>query len=108
MTEYTLTPQSARKIANAVDRINSLGMSGGEWHPHRPVESRRRTSPASSIVIGKTTAAWNKGTSATVDVWAGDPLADTGNTTEAMNLFADIEADKWVAMIGGYLISAEC
>ena len=106
MTEYTLTPQSARKIANAVDRINSLGVSGGEWHPHRPAESRRRTSP--SIIIGKTTAAWDKGTSATVDVWAGDPLADTGNTATAMNLFADIEADKWVALLGGYLISAEC
>lgn len=108
MTEYTLTPQSARKIANAVDRIDSLGVSGGEWHPHRPVESRRRTSPAASIIIGKTTAAWDKGTSATVDVWAGDPLAATGGTVTALNLFADIETGKWVAILGGYLISAEC
>lgn len=30
------------------------------------------------------------------------------NQITAMNLFADIETGKWVAMLGGYLISAEC
>ena len=107
MTEYTLTPQSARNIARAVDKINSLPPSLNGWYPYRQNENRGRTA-TTSIVIGKTTAAWDKGTSATVDVWAGDPLADTGATTTAMNLFADIEAGKWVAMLGGYLISAEC
>ena len=105
MTEYTLTPSSARNISRAVEKINSLAASPGDWYPYRQNQSARR---ASLFIIGKTTAAWAKGTSATVDVWAGDPLVDTGNTTEAMNLFADIEADKWVALLGGYLISAEC
>ena len=88
-----------------------MPLPAGEWHPHRPAETHRRvpaTITSATITIGKTTTAWTKGTSATVDVWAGDPLAATGGTVTAMNLFADIEADKWVAMLGGYLISAEC
>lgn len=108
MADYTLTAASARKLARLVDRFESTPVAEERvWHEYRSPASRLRQGTA-GIVIGKTTAAWAKGTTATVAVWAGDPLADTGNTTTAVNLFADIEADKWVAMLGGYLISAEC
>lgn len=106
MTQYTLTPQSAKKIAETIDMVQGRQSSQEGWYPYRSV--RRQRVAGASIIIGKTTALWAKGSSATVAVWAGDPLADTGTTTTAMNLFADLEADRWVALLGGYLISAEC
>jgi hypothetical protein len=101
-TVYSFSEQGCRRIAAAVAVVEgNKPRAGNGWH-------KFRGGGGASIIIGKTTAAWTKGTSATVAVWAGDPLADTGNTTTAMNLFADVESGKWVAMLGGYLISAEC
>lgn len=66
--------------------------------------------------IGKTSAAWNKGTAATVPLWeAGTPPALTASGTSltgCINLFADIAANKWVGLLEGpgapFLIVAEC
>ena len=102
MAGVVFSENAAKRISAAVRRVEGgPGTAGSGWHPYR-------ARGAAEIVIGKTTAAWAKGASATVDVWAGDPLAATGGTVTAMNLFADIETGKWVALLGGFLISAEC
>ena len=72
----------------------------GWWEPRGP-------KPV-VLQIGKTTAAWTKGTTATIDVYAKGDRTATGDTAEVFNLFADIEAGKWVAFISGYLVAAEC
>ena len=103
MAGVVFSDSAAKRIAEAVRKVEAgPGGRGVGWHPYRA------RGESTAIVIGKTTAAWAKGTTATVAVWAGDPLADTGETVTAVNLFADIETGKWVAMLGGYLISAEC
>ena len=65
----------------------------------------------------KTTAAWNKNTVATLNVWEdGTPPNEsqtTGQTIEAVNKFANVAADKFcsVALHANgrwYLIAAEC
>ena len=104
MSGYTFSKSAAGRIANAVRRVEMSPGSGAIG----PQPHRQRGDTAASIVIGKTTAAWTKGTTANVAVYSGDPMADTGKTVLATNLFADIESGKWVAILGGFLISAEC
>lgn len=71
------------------------------------------------IRIGKTTAAWNKGTLATVTIHeAGTPPSETENSPaetipDCVNKFANVGAAKWVAIAKAgngrwYLIAAEC
>jgi hypothetical protein len=70
------------------------------------------------IRLGKTTAAWNKGTTATINVWesgtAGSETQTSGETlTGCVNKFANVATGKWVIVARGvngsyYLIAAEC
>jgi flavin-dependent dehydrogenase len=70
------------------------------------------------VRLGKTTAAWNKGTTATINVWesgtAGSETETSGATlTGCVNKFADVATGKWVIVARGvngsyYLIAAEC
>ena len=69
------------------------------------------------VRIGKTTAAWNKGTVAAIPLWEdGTPPSETASGSSlsgCVNKFADVQSGKWVAMARGangshYLISAEC
>lgn len=60
------------------------------------------------LSIGKTASTWAKGDKAAIDVYDSETMTSTGQTEEVMNLFADVEADKWVAWISGFLVSAEC
>lgn len=65
-------------------------------------------------VLGKTSSAWSKGSSASIAVYSGTPGAETatGDTVTAFNKFAAIATGKFVALlsIGGswYVVSAEC
>ena len=97
---YGFSEKDAARISQAVKGYEAVNRSGNKWYDYR--------SSANQIIIGKTTAAWAKGTKASVDVYVGDPLEAADRQAEALNLFADIAEDKWVALLGGYLISAEC
>lgn len=104
---YTLTPASAKKLSAVVDQVSAMEPPNEQrWHNYR-APSAQSKAPL-KLIIGKTGAAWAKGGVANINVYAGNPLVATGGTVAAMNLFADIEADRWVAVLGGYLISAEC
>ena len=101
MTGYSFTKNSAERIAKVVRTVEGPRDRPGVgwWEP------RGRAAP---LQIGKTTAAWTKGTTATVEVYSKADRTNTGNTADVFNMFADIEADKWVAFISGYLVAAEC
>jgi len=74
-------------------------------------QNQKRQPGGTSIQIGKTTAEWAKGSEATIDVWKkdGDGNVVKGEGTfKAYNLFVDVEADKFVACVGGWLVAAEC
>lgn len=72
------------------------------------------------VRLGKTTAAWDKGTLATITLYEkGSPPNETANdespyTLEGcVNKFANVDGDKWVIVALAtngrwYLISAEC
>ena len=110
---YKLTENSIRSINRTIRTVNQMRKTGvaGDL-PFR--QNQKRQPAGSTLQIGKTTAAWTKLTEATIDVYSKkdrtpETKPDGSNKTEAVfNLFADIEADKWVAWIDGYLISAEC
>ena len=101
---YTFDRQSMRRISAAVQKSEGVkDRTGNKWYSVK--------GGGATLQIGKTTAERTKGTEATLDVWkrnaAGDMEAGTGTFT-AYNLFATIEADKFVACLNGFLISAEC
>jgi hypothetical protein len=71
------------------------------------------------VRLGKTTAAWNKGTLATIDLYEnGTPPSETAKSPPdtivgCVNKFAAVASGKWVmvARAGNgdwYLIAAEC
>lgn len=70
--------------------------------------------PNRSHVLGKTSAAWNKGQSAQITLWAGQMGSEqmTSDVVLAWNKFADVAADRFVMLgrVGNqwYLIAAEC
>jgi len=65
-------------------------------------------------VLGKTSSAWSKGSSASIAVYSGTAGAETatGDTITAFNKFAAIASGKFVALlpIGSsyYVVAAEC
>lgn len=64
--------------------------------------------------LGKTSAAWTKGTSQTITLWAGTPGSEAALSDQvlAWNKFADVASGKWVMLARAnssfYLIAAEC
>jgi len=70
------------------------------------------------VRLGKTSAAWNKGTTATIDVWESGTAGSETQTSGVMlagcvNKFANVATGKWVIVARGangsyYLIAAEC
>jgi hypothetical protein len=66
-------------------------------------------------VLCKTTAAWSKGSTATLQVWAGAPGSETntGVTLSAFNRYAAIASGKWCTVMLHrhgyyYVVAAEC
>jgi hypothetical protein len=98
----TFDSNASKRIAESVRFTEGLvaNQSSGNWYQHR--------GGGATLQIGKTTVAWTKGTTATISVYAKGDRTATGDTAEVFNLFSDIEADKWVAFISGYLVAAEC
>lgn len=69
------------------------------------------------VRLGKTTSAWSKGTTATIDLYqSGTPPSETSSSTtltNCVNKFANVATGKWVMVARGangywYLIAAEC
>lgn len=69
------------------------------------------------VRLGKTTAAWTKGTLATIDLYeSGTPPSETSSSAtlaNCVNKFANVGSGKWVIVARGqngsyYLIAAEC
>jgi hypothetical protein len=112
----TLTRGAVRRVARAVNayergdrdvpgrKFRRFGVGGDDSEPMR---------------LGKTSAAWEKGTLATITLYdAGVPPSETTAATpetleDCVNKFSNVEADKWVmlALAGNdawYLIAAEC
>ena len=106
---YTFDRQSMRRISAAVQKSEGVkDRKGNKWYPVRG-------GGGATLQIGKTTAAWGKGASQEVNLYSNADRTQlfeadgvTPKTASVYNLFADIEADKWVAFISGYLVSAEC
>jgi hypothetical protein len=101
---YTLTTASARRLAAAADAIASTPPPEDKWYEPR----FRAASAGGRMLLCKTTAAWTKGTSQTVDVYRVSDQTATGGTVTAINLAADIESGKWCGVQNGMLCWAEC
>lgn len=108
-----LTEDAARRMA-AATRAYERGN-----RDQSPVMFRQAGGDDSDPVrLGKTSAIWNKGTLATINVWEnGTPPNETQTTGQTLencvNKFATVAANKWVIVARGqngywYLISAEC
>ena len=104
MTQKVVTfdSNSAKRIAESVRFTEGMvaNQSSGKWHPYRAAGGR--------MLLCKTTSAWAKGTSQTVDVYRVADQTATGGTVTAINLAADIESGKWCCVQNGMLCWAEC
>lgn len=106
------TQAAARRVVRVVRRVER-----GDRDIHAP-PLRTAIGDDPVLRLGKTTAAWNKGTLADITIYDQEiPPAETAASPpevleDCVNKFADVASDKWV-MLGysnqhWYLISAEC
>ena len=116
MSSYKLSINSVRSINRTIVAVNQMRKTGiaGDL-PFR--QNQKRQPGGATLKIGKTTAKWEKGTLATVDVWKRNADGEMVQVTKedgtvvtftAENLFADVAADKFVGCVGQWLVSAEC
>ena len=115
---FTLSEAGVRNINRTIQSVNRMKVSGPQGDlPFRQNPKRQTSSSSTSIQIGKTKAKWEKGDEATIDVWKKDgaggmepSLKEDGTaiTFKAYNLFVDVEAIRFVACVGGWLVAAEC
>ncbi len=104
---YGFSEKDAGRIGKTVRAVEAQPRTGAGWWPYVGDEG-------GGFLLGKTTAAWNKGAAATIDVYTGTPGAETKTGTQAgcINKFANIATGKWVMLAsvngGWYVISAEC
>lgn len=111
MSSYKLSLNSVRSINRTIIAVNQMRKTGVAGDLPFRQNQKRQPGGGATLQIGKTTAAWDKGTEATLEVWkrnaAGDMEKGTGTFT-AYNLFADVAADKFVGCMSGFLVAAEC
>lgn len=101
--------ESWRRIFNAVRTVEDGGRGP------TPPGPNYRTGDDSEAVLCKTTSAWSKGSSATLQIWAGQPGSETntGCTLTAYNRYAAIASGKWCTVMLHrhgyyYVVAAEC
>lgn len=99
---------SARRVARVVRTVEGGGISSGG-------ATVTSAGDDSDGVLCKTTSAWAKGATATLQIWAGPPgsEANTGCTLTAYNRYAAIATGKWCTVLLHrhgyyYVIAAEC
>lgn len=103
MSKAYFSEDAARRVVAATRVVEGMAVDRGA------VISTYRGDEPNSLVIAKTTATWNKGTSATLDRYTGKAgMEAKDGTVEAFNRFATVPAGRWVAIFDGYLIAAEC
>lgn len=91
---------AAKRIAAAVLEVESMAGEGGRGAGlHRG---------GYAIMLCKTTATWAKGADATLTVYNKKTRVATTRTAKAFNPFVEVKANKWVVIMGGLLIAAEC
>jgi len=106
VNNYTLTRKSIDRINRVCDAVEARSPTS-DWYAPRASSPYPTRTPR--LKIGKTTAAWSKGSTADIPVYSKADQQPTGATaTGVLNLFADVEAGKWVAFMDGILIAAEC
>lgn len=106
---YTLSPDAVARLGRVVRKVEaSGGSSGGGWHPYRGDDA------SDPILIGKTLAEWKKDEEADIVLYqdGGFPISPEQKITACLNRFADIPADRFVALAqreGGrwYVVEAE-
>jgi hypothetical protein len=115
---YFIGPGLRDKLRDTITRVD--GMPNGRGLDEIPTRLQSLPTPSGEPVrLGKTTAAWNKGSLATITLYeSGVPPAETAvSPTETLekcvNKFSNVESGKWVIVaLGGngswYLIAAEC
>jgi hypothetical protein len=113
-----ITEHFALRMASTIRRVEAMSeTSGGGKIPVR-FEDRNQQQP-DPVRLGKTTSAWNKGTTATITLYeSGTPPSETTESTpetleNCVNKFTNVASGKWVIVARGlngywYLISAEC
>ena len=96
------------RIFGAVRAIENGGRGGSAGMPTSAGDD-------SDAVLCKTTSAWAKGSTATLQIWAGQPGSETntGVTLTAYNRYAAIATGKWCTVMLHrhgyyYVIAAEC
>lgn len=117
---YFLGPSLLSDIRDTIRRVDAIAPStSGAAQPVRLQGLMQGPSSGSGLRIGKTTAVWNKGTLATIDLYEnGTPPNETRNNApytleDCVNKFSDVGSGKWV-MVGlagngrWYLVAAEC
>lgn len=111
----TLTRSAVKRIGRAVNAYER----GNRDVPGRKFRRFGVGGDGEPVRLGKTTAAWNKNTLATIELYEeGDPGDEEKKTPadtleDCVNKFADIASGKWVivALAGNnswYVIAAEC
>ena len=114
MSGYKLSLNSVRSINRTIVAVNQMRKTGIAGDLSFRQNAKRQTKGGATLQIGKTTEEWMKGTEAAINVYkkedrTPDTKADgSQKTADVFNLFADVEADKWVAWMDGYLVAAEC
>ena len=115
MKPVGFTRQDAARISNAVRTVERVGNTGvGPYTPYRGDDG-----DGDPVRLGKTTAAWAKGTLAAITLYEeGTPPGETEKSPpetleKCVNKFANVAAGKWVIVAKAangswYLISAEC
>ena len=96
------------RIARSVRGSENGGRDNTIGAPHQGSDD-------ADAVLCKTTAAWSKGSSATLQVWSGQPGSETntGVTLSAYNRYAAIASGKFCTVMLHrhgyyYVIAAEC
>jgi hypothetical protein len=105
---YGASRASWARIGQAVRNVEN-----GDRDP--VIGSPHRGSDDADAVLCKTTSAWAKGSSATLQIWAGAPGSETntGVTLSAYNRYAAIATGKFCTVMLHrhgyyYVIAAEC
>ena len=112
---YKLTEGSVRSINATIRTVNQMRKTGFAGDLPFRQNARKGVGGGATLQIGKTTAEWTKGTPQQVNLYNTADRTQvfeedgiTPKTAIVFKLFADIEDDKWVAFISGYLVAAEC
>jgi len=117
MSRYLMSQNFVERVKATVLKVDGMPQGGG---PHK-IQTRFEDGPSGGgggrLRIGKTTATWTKGTTATIPLWEeGTPPNETASNSSlegCVNKWADVAGNKWVGIQRAangtyYLVVAEC